>query len=98
MFVSMCLTGYWSDGFTVQKAAELIEMPFGGSAVVGPSNRVLDGIKIGVGRIHLQPQGVTSWCAVFCHITLDIVIINTALLVVMLSIKNSEGAVHFATS
>ena len=48
--------------------AEPIEMPFGGLTHVGPRNHVLDGVK--VGRIHSQPQGVTSGDAAFCQITL----------------------------
>jgi len=55
--VSVCPSVCLCVGHTGElcKMAEHVEMPFGGY----DSNRVLDGVKIG--RIHSQPQGVTSW-------------------------------------
>jgi len=39
------------------ETAEAIEVPFTGLTHVGPSNHVLDGVKIG--RVHSPPRGVT---------------------------------------
>jgi len=56
-----------SHGCTVHKAAEPIEMPFGGLTHVNPTNRVgLDGVS--VGQIHSQSR---IGDAAYCHITLD---------------------------
>jgi len=40
------------------KMAEPIEMPFCGLTPTGPRNHVLE--RVNIGRIHLQPGGVTS--------------------------------------
>jgi len=54
--VSVCV-GHTDVLSHCAKTTEPNEMPFETLTHVGPTNHVLDGIKIG--RIHSQPRGVT---------------------------------------